>query len=78
MCSHMSEWALPLAGQQHTWVIDALHAITSNPNPGKEGSLETMSFTAPPPTLCREGKQAHRRERLLNITLGVHGGESQD
>lgn len=52
-CSYVSEWALPLAGRQHAWVIDVLHAITSSPNPGKEGSLETMSFTPPLSTLCR-------------------------
>lgn len=71
-CSYVSEWALPLAGRQHIWVIDVLHAITSNPNPGKEGSLETMSFTPPPPHCA--GPQ--RGEIAQHYTRSPWRGES--
>ena len=75
-CSYVSEWALPLADQQHTWVIDVLHAITSNPNPGKEGSLETMSFT-PPLHIVQRGKTGPQRgEVAQHYTRSPGRGES--
>lgn len=44
MCSCMSEHARSLAGLQCTQVICVLHAITSKPNGGKKGPLETIKF----------------------------------